>query len=711
MKELYALFFLVILIFQVRAQTTSWNVSNSGSENNPASKLQILGIPDNVLTDTILVSGLFIIPNRDTVLDLTALGLDANSSHTFLYKRGNSQISTYKIEQIAVNQVRVDTIRSIFYDALWLTQAEKKDSVAVTQILAHYVPDLNIGANHFLKSLDGIRANSSHLIEASAETQSLLASGSSGRGLGGLDVTKYADGLARFLVTRAKEELTITFFSELKDKIISNPDIKDLFHHTALVLDKIDQDIYQFQKYIQVLRQNFYLDIKQLPKNFPKVIGNYPTFFSHHPALENLITISTDIWVGIANEEHPGDILSGITVKDSLEKLGNLGGGLKLAQLVSESIQTKDMGGRYWIADSNLASFSDTLFFKYFMGLSIEVAKAREIKIIEDKGKVDVYNVLNDSHEVIMAHQEQFARIYHKTAMLTRSIQPIIKKQKEEKALVADEIIQYAEVIADLFALGQDMMATLSDLEVLTLPLDLVDKLDRYVGVTQSVAYFLGDLSAEEYTAAVFQFINIYEAIITNPDNNKIDLEKRKGLEILKKHIFFLAQMADAETSEKVEKVITNYALPSQSYRHKREVNFNISLNAYLGVSYNSTESDHLVSLTAPVGIGLNWGFGTNSLISSFSIYGNFIDVGAISAFRFQEDETQIAKVYLREIFSPGIHLSFGVHDWPLAINVGYQAMPLLKTVGESENDVRINRVGSFSTSLVIDIPILNLYK
>jgi len=61
-------------------------------------------------------------------------------------------------------------------------------------------------------------------VEAGGEFLSSLSLSS----IGGLDVTNIADGLAKFLVKRTKQELTMAFFQNLKISLIT---IKILQHY------------------------------------------------------------------------------------------------------------------------------------------------------------------------------------------------------------------------------------------------------------------------------------------------------------------------------------------------------------------------------------------------------------------------------------------------------------------------------------------------
>lgn len=177
----------------------------------------------------------------------------------------------------------------------------------------------------------------------------------------------------------------------------------------------------------------------------------------------------------------------------------------------------------------------------------------------------------------------------------------------------------------------------------------------------------------------------------------------------LTKYGGFIAAMLSAESSDEVAAVIETYALPSGSARIKRESYFNISVNSYLGL-YGGWDKAHRWSpgVSAPVGVALSWGTKKGG---SFSIFPTLIDIGAVTAFRFKDDTSQVAKIYLREIFSPGLFLSFGIRKLPISINIGGQFAPLLGRVVAGSNDYNIKRYTRVSASLLVDIPLLNLYN
>jgi len=60
--------------------------------------------------------------------------------------------------------------------------------------------------------------------------------------IGNFDVTNIADGLAKFLVGRVKQELSTSFFEKFKENLDSNEQIQILFPVSYNALKAIDKE-------------------------------------------------------------------------------------------------------------------------------------------------------------------------------------------------------------------------------------------------------------------------------------------------------------------------------------------------------------------------------------------------------------------------------------------------------------------------------------
>jgi hypothetical protein len=168
------------------------------------------------------------------------------------------------------------------------------------------------------------------------------------------------------------------------------------------------------------------------------------------------------------------------------------------------------------------------------------------------------------------------------------------------------------------------------------------------------------------------------------------EAERSKTVERILKYGNVMAGIIKSETPEEAESAIEAAALPAGSSSIKKNSEWNISLNAYIGGYYSNYTDDvdkidgsnSKIRVAAPVGIAFNKGLGhfrNGSSIGSLSIYLNLIDVGAIAGYRLSNDSTALEqKITLDDIFAPGGYLVYGVglpflEYVPLSIGYGWQ--------------------------------------
>lgn len=91
---------------------------------------------------------------------------------------------------------------------------------------------------------------------------------------------------------------------------------------------------------------------------------------------------------------------------------------------------------------------------------------------------------------------------------------------------------------------------------------------------------------------------------------------------------------------------------------------------------------------------------------SSASLFVSVLDLGALVLFRLDQATGPLPQtVSFRQVFSPGISYVYGLRDLPLAVHVGAQLTPQLRSIGESSlNAFRL------SAGLTVDIPMFNFF-
>ena len=183
--------------------------------------------------------------------------------------------------------------------------------------------------------------------------------------VGGLDVTNIADGLAKFMVERAKEELNVAFFSRFQEELLNDKyeDLRLLFPQTYNLLKMMGTEIYKFDAYLSVLREAFQQDLANVFINFQDVIRSekYEIYFENNKSLKAIIESSLFIFDELSKGTHPGDILADYSESSYLDNMGDtsLIGSIKTLQLFSESLISRSTD-HYWIsADSVKLLFKD----------------------------------------------------------------------------------------------------------------------------------------------------------------------------------------------------------------------------------------------------------------------------------------------------------------------------------------------------------------
>ena len=566
--------------------------------------------------------------------------------------------------------------------------------------------------------------------------------------IGGLDVTNIADGLARFLVKRTKQELSIAFFERFKKVINETPDLGTLFPKTVSLLNAIDDDVYEYERYIQNLREAFKSDIAMIYTNLPGIIPNHQAFFDKHPEIKSALLTGCYIAEGLQEQTHPGDILANYPIEYLDGLSDDYKGTIQTMQLFSASLRDTVSGkdARYWVEIQKIRELvNNRQALKFYLGFIWQQAvvhydgvKFTNTSLTELLNKVaENYDKTYNSYD---AYKRYIMTFGEKITALNRMIQDNDKPVNDSAAL---------EKYARYFRASVDMLEYCAEARKLPYIKDAVGTLDfsKYPLIAYAVTDLVTAVNRRNYSAAINEAVHIYQLVRTTPAKNddaagsttatQQELSNSKStLDNLVKYGSFMANVGTAKNSEEVSKAIETAALPVGSSRIKRESPFNVSLNAYPGlfVGHESIQGIkdgrvfNAYGLTAPVGVSISRGhsflfFGTgekgwkeNKNGWSTSLFISLIDIGAVAAFRFKDDSTaQVPSIQLKNILSPGAFISLGIPKSPLSINFGAQMGPNLRKINYSNPTEPFNEYGEkiywrFSTSLVVDIPLLNIY-
>ena len=530
--------------------------------------------------------------------------------------------------------------------------------------------------------------------------------------------------MAKFLVKRTQQELAITFFDRFKTAI-ADPNCKDLqtlFPATFAALNTIGDQIYYYDAYIQTLRESFEKDLRDLSSHLPSIIENHPDYFAKHPELQAILLSAFYIATALENEQSFGLILRDYSLTYLNGVNPSIKASVKTLRLISESLRDTAVftqANAYWVSAQQIqALVNNPIAFKIYLGLLYQEAT---IDTIQFGNGVTLTGILAAVEPKFTVYVNGYTRYFTNLGSRMNTLTDLINKHS---TIMNDsaKLEQYYQYISS----GIDLLESASDVSDLglgdsTISMDHVffehaqDSLAKYIGTVRSAANIVWDVKRRSYASAVMNAASIYQAVV-------LDNSTQTSTNLLK-YGTFMATIVQADNSDEVEQAIEAMALPAGSSRIKRESPFNVSLNSYVGgfmgeeIIEGASNNGGINSFgaTAVVGVSISEAHSFlfipgDCLFFSTSVFMSLVDLGAITSYRATHDSTQsIPTIQLKDIFSPGVFLSFGLDQTPISLNFGYQVGPLLRSIQASQGSYT-NAYHRWGFSICVDIPLLDFY-
>ena len=684
--------------------------------------------------------------NKDSTINLK--GNSTKIKGTIFFKIDNGELSqpiNFAGEQPPPNnneKVPIQSYKSgsIILDAIKIVELKNKIE-AGNSIPAERKLFISILANYNIKTSQNLeKSQNRYLINNLGKAFKLIDSLKSGiesgnipvqlasavTSLNNMDVTTIADGFAKFIVIRTKQELSIAFFNNFKDAINKKEfdDLRTVFPQTYKTLSALGDKIYMYNSYIQTLRESFEKDLATLPANLPTILDNHEDFFGSKSGLKLKAILQTGFYLAqqIKNKQHPGNIIEDYPI-EYLSVPGinaNIKASFQTLRLLSISMKNNVDSMGYWVDYSKIKNiFSDDTTMIIYLGLLEQQAKRNKIVFNDSAGNSVMLSTIVDSMYTTVADSLPKYKSYLRGLVIKiQDIESYVANLKTGRSDSLNLENYYGVVSSSI-----DLMKYLIRVEELPyfpkgLDLHAMTALYFYIGQTSSDIAV--DINRKNYALAIVNAKQLLDTIFSgHPDLKNMS-------EAFFKYGSFMAALAGAKSSDDVETVIESVVLPAGSSSIKRESIWNFSLNAYGGgffgmekISGVNNMKLNSYGVAAPIGICFSKGSGSwvpifgafcNDGHWSNSVFISVVDIGALAAFRFKDDSTQAApNVQLKDIISPGIFYSWGIPFCPFSLNVGWQIGPLLRTVTKTSNTYSQNYT-RFSISAVVDIPLFNLY-
>jgi len=250
--------------------------------------------------------------------------------------------------------------------------------------------------------------------------------------------------------------------------------------------------------------------------------------------------------------------------------------------------------------------------------------------------------------------------------------------------------------------------------------------------ISRNTLDLFDNIYSEQYNFAIYNVLELYKVIseknLQNCNEQKGNKKKdcyeneriRNGILL---YGTFMADMAMAQHPEEVKRAIQAVALPAGSSRVKREYGFNVSINSYFGLGLgnevltNSQIVDNqsaTVGLSIPVGVAISWKFNKQRK-DSWSFFAPILDLGAVTAFRIEEQNAPLPELSFKNVISPGGYLLYNIPKSPFSIGAGVQYGPQVRTISQTldNGDIQLLESGAWRYMFMfgVDVPIFNLVK
>ncbi|OSZ78349.1 hypothetical protein CAP35_08825 [Chitinophagaceae bacterium IBVUCB1] len=536
-----------------------------------------------------------------------------------------------------------------------------------------------------------------------------------------LDVTNIADGLARFLIKRGKQELNVAFFSQMKKTLNKYPECTTLFPTTTAMLNTIET--YRYAELLQTLQAAFNKDLTQIIPNLNNTVNlpRYQPLLKELPAIRTAIRYASII-SQLAQTDKPiytADLINSIVSMDELaDNEPELNNAFRALRIISASLRSNN--DRQWITIKEMGEIlKDDISLRLFLGLVYEQVK--DIHFSCNGSTI----TMGDYMKRLTDNPYAIATLFENFVWMANEADELLKEMQRTKEINAglftayitksSDIIRYASTIVQSVQPCTDgypylqMADNAIQLFVHSCTHNYNNAVLNLYNIT-SIAFGKQQTLAKQKAAQLRTAGKPVSQQLQQLCDTKPDASIDKALAAILKYGNFIATAAKAQTPEEVEAAIETTALPVGSYSIKQKAIYNITVNAYAGYSWNYNSTGlYMRGVYAPIGIGFNTAI-SKRYSGAIGIYASLIDIGGIVAYRLENGNTQNMQqqVRLESILAPGAQLAIGIPKLPISIVAGWRMTPKL-FYKDNVTTTTVLPQNVLSTGILVDIPLFNI--
>ncbi|MGH1337710.1 MAG: hypothetical protein ACRBFS_16440 [Aureispira sp.] len=630
---------------------------------------------------------------------------------TYLTKDGTLQEGT--------SDARVKAFYALLASHLQATRDSVNNPTTLThqQILAAY--DKNPFISPFLTDdlLQSLAGNVVDLSKIRANARGSLDPLGTGLGVPG---STFLLGLTDFLVERTKQELNIAFFIELRKALEKSEEMRFLFPKTKEVLLKIDDNIYQFKAFWELLRESFLMDLDNLVYN----LDDYVQLSNRikDPLARHLMSDFFKVTELIYDKTTPANVITYLAENSYLQVLDSTDdktGHLKVIQdhvkvlgVISKSLEQKE-GNGYWVDPQRVVDLlRDPVTVAFYLGFLYEEGKtltigtqtlAQHLSLLVDN--TDRTRQLLNTFKLFLNEASKLERLADNIRTQNNSSRRNRNSAPKTAAEIETEhqnYFNFTQGVCELILYANTFKRELMG------PSPMDSLVTRYLSIVGDLNTITLEINRQQYTSALVHSLFVIEKLLPQ---DSFQCQRQTLL----KYGTFIATAVGAKTPEEVSNVIAAFALPPGSSAMKKYSKFSIALNAFVGISggqetlNNGLGTNPYYAIATPIGVSFNMGFNN---YGSVGVLASLIDIGALTSLRFQDNSaSDLPDLKIENVFAPGAYLVYAIPKYPIAIGVGAQLGPNLRSVTDNNLNVVQASGWRWGAFLAVDIPIVSFYN
>ncbi len=507
-----------------------------------------------------------------------------------------------------------------------------------------------------------------------------------------------------------KEKVTfnqknILFISNLKKEFLTDSSLRFFFPTTFKVFDIIGDDLTDLPLYFNNLRIAFHEDFTNMnyslqqffeDKHFIELVNSEIGTSAENEKVVRLIKISLDVSKYLSNTNPPSafNLIQHNTNLDStMREL------FQVVSIFSTSLES-DVSKKLWVNETQVGELLNSKNgYDVYMGLLYRYAEERGVS----------EKVLSTFKNYVAKNKTELIRQIHtiiQYSLATEQIyNEIINNNTEEGLRNIEKNKEYNRRIISLLKIYIRFGQTF---------LEINDKADveNYILIQSDIRDINVCVNSQDYRRA----ITLLSIFFNNSGIKQPDLLNFSR--ILMKYGDFMVSVIEAQTPEDINNSFEIHTTGATRRVAKSEkIKSSTSIDTYGGLFYSPFflgNSQFKTSFGTTIAVGPNFLLRKNksALKKPYtSIFFPLLDLNLLGYYHISRDTIANAELSLRNVFQPGIMLSFNKVFGVFALQIGLQKAPIdFTSISTTTNTTFTDRTWRFKVNIAYNIPLYTIY-